>query len=388
MTFPIAQIETYDITDFQEASQGVLDALQSSSSAITKLETRTTAVEGKTNTQATQISGLQSQINGKADSSALNSLKTTVEQQGSTISSQGTAITQVESSVNNALKAVTVEDTRGTNQAPLWYWSNYPRRVVNEFKTASVIGVTGLGLYVNLETRVYYTDSSGGNIIQIAHSANNSVLQMERNSVGAGKDAVWSAWRQPLKSIDDSAKASAVAVNKLTTDVTKIDGKVDAQATAVQQLDTKVGQNSASIQTQSQTINGIRANWTMKMDVNGYVSGIGAMNDGKTSEFIIRADRFAIANPTGTGKKYGFVYQSSPKTLPNGTVVPAGLYIDNLILGDIDAKKINAQSISAISANLGRFESSVAGKGKTVISGTEYQVFDANGVERIFLGVR
>ncbi|AHY26738.1 putative tail protein I [Acinetobacter phage vB_AbaM_Acibel004] len=375
-------------TDWSVSPRDVSESLEANSTAVGKVEAKTTALEGKVNTQATQITGLQSQINGKADSSALNSLKTTVEQQGNTISSQGTAITQVESSVNNALKAVTVEDTRSKNELPLWYWTNHPRRVVNEFKTASVIGVTGLGTYVNLETRVYYTDASGGSIIQIAHSANNSVLQMERNSVGSGSTATWSAWRQPLKSIDDSAKASATAVNKLTTDVTKIDGKVDAQATAVQQLDTKVGQNSASIQTQSQTINGIRANWTMKMDVNGYVSGIGAMNDGKTSEFIIRADRFAIANPTGTGKKYGFVYQSSPKTLPNGTVIPAGLYIDNLILGDIDARKINAESISAISANLGRFESSVAGKGKTVISGTEYQVFDANGVERIFLGVR
>ena len=375
-------------TDWSVSPRDVSESLEANSTAVGKVEAKTTALEGKVNTQATQISGLQSQINGKADSSALNSLKTTVEQQGATITSQGTAITQVESSVNNALRAITVGDTRSTNQPPSWYWDNHPLRVVNEFKTASVIGVTGLGLYVNLETRVYWTDSSGGDIIQVAHSANNSVLQMERNSVGSGATAKWSAWRQPLKSIDDSAKASATAVNKLTTDVSKIDGKVDAQATAVQQLDTKVGKNTASIQTQSQTINGIQANWTMKMDVNGYVSGIGAMNDGKTSEFIIRADRFAIANPTGTGKKYGFVYQSSPKTLPNGTVIPAGLYIDNLILGDIDARKINAESISAISANLGRFESNVAGKGKTVISGTEYQVFDANGVERIFLGVR
>ena len=147
-------------------------------------------------------------------------------------------------------------------------------------------------------------------------------------------------------------------------------------------------ENTALVKQSLESINGIKAQYTVKMDVNGYVSGIGAMNDGKTSEFIIRADKFAIANPTGTGKKYGFVYQSSPKTLPNGTVIPAGLYIDNLILGDIEAKKINAESISAISANLGRFESNVAGKGKTVISGTEYQVFDANGVERIFLGVR
>lgn len=374
-------------TDWSVSPRDVSEALEANSTAVSKLETRTKDVEGKVSTQATQISGLQSQIKGKADSSALSSLKTTVEQQGKTISSQGTAITQVESNVNNALKAVTVEDTRSKNELPNWYWTKHPRRVVNEFKSASVIGVTGLGTYVNLETRVYYTDSSGGAIIQIAHSANNSILQMERNSVGSGAGAKWSAWRQPLKSIDDSAKASATAVNKLTTDVTKIGGKVDAQATAVQQLDTKVGKNTASIQTQSQTINGIRANWTLKMDVNGFVSGIGAMNDGKTSEFIVRANKFAIANPTGTGKKYGFVYQSSPKTLPNGTVIPAGLYIDNLILGDIDAKKINAQSISAISANLGRFESVSPDGSKQVITGSKTEIFYPNGKVALRMGI-
>lgn len=147
-------------------------------------------------------------------------------------------------------------------------------------------------------------------------------------------------------------------------------------------------ENTALVKQSLESINGIQANWTIKTDVSGYIAGVGLMNSGNTSEFIVRADRFAIANPTGSGKKYGFVYQSSDKWLPNGTLIPAGLYIDNLILGDIDARKINAQSISAISANLGRFETSVAGKGKTVISGTEYQVFDANGVERIFLGVR
>ena len=148
--------------------------------------------------------------------------------------------------------------------------------------------------------------------------------------------------------------------------------------------------NSAKVEQSLQSINGIKAQWTIKTDVNGYVAGAGLMNDGNTSEFIIRADRFAIANPAwaGTGKKYGFVYQSSDKWLPNGTHIPAGLYIDNLILGDIDAKKINAESIRSISANLGTFESGTPNGQRTVISGSSIQVFDAGNVERIFLGVR
>ncbi|QIW91534.1 putative tail fiber protein [Acinetobacter phage vB_AbaM_D22] len=151
-------------------------------------------------------------------------------------------------------------------------------------------------------------------------------------------------------------------------------------------------ENSAKLEVQGQSIDGLMTKWSVKADVNGYVSGVAMNNNGKEANFIIRADTFAIAPPVGSGggdtPKYGFVYQASAKTLPNGTVIPAGLYVDNLMLGEINAERINAQSISAISANLGTFETSVSGKGKTVISGTQYQVFDAAGVERIFLGVR
>ena len=441
MTFPVAQIETYDVTDYQEATQGVLDALSASSTAIGKLETRTTAVEGKTNTQATQITGLQSQVNGKADSSALNSLKTTVDQQGTTITSQGTAITQVESKVSggaggrNFLKnsdkalistsAGSLGGIEGT-VSPI-YFDDKPLmvsvyvKVVNvktrassgyiragyETSWAMSSGVLYAGAWLDssklaigssFEGRIYtpYTPSKankgatgnfGGGALYIQGFTADQIIVSQPMITTGTITTEWDKAPEDQPEIDTSQFASATAFNKLSSDVTKIDGKVDAQATAVQQLDTKVGQNSASIQTQSQTINGIRANWTMKMDVNGYVSGIGAMNDGKTSEFIIRADKFAIANPTGTGKKYGFVYQSSPKTLPNGTVIPAGLYIDNLILGDIDAKKINAQSISAISANLGTFETTGKDGSKTVITGGSTKVFYPNGKVAVKFGI-
>lgn len=446
MTFPVAQIETYDVTDYQEATQGVLDALSASSTAIGKLETRTTAVEGKTNTQATQISGLQSQINGKADSSALNSLKTTVEQQGNTITSQGTAITQVESKVNGgaggrnflkdsdkALKntgASSLDGFSGT-VSPI-YFDDKPLMVSVYVKVVNVktrassgyiragyetswnlssgvryagawLGSDKLAIGSSFEGRIYTpyspakanqgaTGNFGGGALYIQGFTADQIIVSQPMITTGTITTEWDKAPEDQPEIDTSQFASATAFNKLSSDVTKVGGKVDAQATAVQQLDTKVGQNSASIQTQSQTINGIRANWTMKMDVNGYVSGIGAMNDGKTSEFIVRADKFAVANPTGTGKKYGFVYQSSPKKLPNGTVIPAGLYVDNLILGDIDARKINADSISAISANLGSFTTpadvSKPDKARTVIKGLSFQVFDDNNLERIFIGIR
>ncbi|CAL1777604.1 tail protein [Acinetobacter phage vB_AbaM_Rocket] len=203
---------------------------------------------------------------------------------------------------------------------------------------------------------------------------------------------VATAWSPSNDEINDGLSANAKAVSDLSVEVGKVDGRVTTVAKSVTTLEGKVGDNSAALETQGLVIDGLKVRWSVKADVNGMVSGVAMNNDGKTADFIIRANTFAIAPPTnanaGDVGKYAFVYKSTPQTLPNGTVIPAGLYVDSLMLGEIKAERINAQSISAISANLGTFETSVSGKGKTVISGTQYQVFDAAGVERIFLGVR
>lgn len=55
-----------------------------------------------------------------------------------------------------------VKDTRGTNQPPSWYFANYPRTSVAEFKQCSVIGLSGNGNFCYLLTVVPWNDASGG----------------------------------------------------------------------------------------------------------------------------------------------------------------------------------------------------------------------------------
>lgn len=55
-----------------------------------------------------------------------------------------------------------VKDTRGTNQPPSWYFANYPRTSVAEFKQCSVIGLSGNGNFCYLLTVVPWNDTSGG----------------------------------------------------------------------------------------------------------------------------------------------------------------------------------------------------------------------------------
>lgn len=55
-----------------------------------------------------------------------------------------------------------IKDTRSTNQPPSWYFANYPRTSVAEFKSCSVIGLSGNGNFCYLLTVVPWNDASGG----------------------------------------------------------------------------------------------------------------------------------------------------------------------------------------------------------------------------------
>ncbi|MDM8404645.1 phage tail protein, partial [Acinetobacter baumannii] len=115
--------------------------------------------------------------------------------------------------------------------------------------------------------------------------------------------------------------------------------QINANASAIsstikvtETLQTKVGENSASIQNVSESVDGIYAQQFTKFDVNGHVSGHGSMNDGTTSTFIFNYDAIQFGTPVGVDgvePKPLMTLQNTPVTLPNGTVIPRGLYVDN-----------------------------------------------------------
>ncbi|MEE6404235.1 host specificity protein J, partial [Acinetobacter baumannii] len=139
--------------------------------------------------------------------------------------------------------------------------------------------------------------------------------------------------------------------------------QINANASAIsstikvtETLQTKVGENSASIQNVSESVDGIYAQQFTKFDVNGHVSGHGSMNDGTTSTFIFNYDAIQFGTPVGVDDvepKPLMTLQNTPVTLPNGTVIPRGLYVDNGSFGYINANRIWAENLSVISADLG-----------------------------------
>jgi len=115
----------------------------------------------------------------------------------------------------------------------------------------------------------------------------------------------------------------------------------------------------AVIQTLQETDTELGAQYTVKIDTNGYVSGFGLANEPVNGEiestFIIRADSFAIAEPTAPNVSPSvqpvvpFIVRTTP-TVIGGEDVPAGVYINDAFIsnGTITKAKIEQATIEEL----------------------------------------
>lgn len=150
----------------------------------------------------------------------------------------------------------------------------------------------------------------------------------------------------------------------------------DAIASATQQLSTTVGNHTTTLETQSQSINGLSAQITTKIDNNGYVSGYGLastpINGVPTSSFIVLADRFAVALP-GQAPKFPFVIG----TVNGQTVI--GLRGDVVLDGTLNIRATSGLSTAIDSAANASADLTLIPDGCTVTGVSATKVSAANG---------
>ncbi|KKW80356.1 phage tail protein [Acinetobacter sp. Ag2] len=292
-------------------------------------------------------------INNKlnATATATNNLEATVTQINGKVEANSQAITQVGTTVGNASinvltdSKITADKPAGQNPYPFWsramskslvYGKTYTLVFEAEFTTGG--SGSSFSAYVHGNQNLWNTNSSFGRQV--------IVVKFVQTSFDTGTGGAINFYITGWQPDQNNSFAKVYWACLYEDDVSK----------PPLQWQPNSYENTALVQQSLQSINGIKAQYTVKTDVNGYVAGIGLINEGSgKSLFIIRADQFAIAAPASVGNeaKYAFNYQAGPVTLPNGTVVPAGLYLDNANIGYISASKIHAESLSAISANLG-----------------------------------
>lgn len=112
----------------------------------------------------------------------------------------------------------------------------------------------------------------------------------------------------------------------------------------------------------SEDMDDVKAEWTVKLNVNNRVAGVGLMlGSSQPSEFIILVDKFKIVNPNNDLD----VAQVFIVDTVSGTVgIDGNLVVDGTIL----AQALDVSELSAITANLGTVNIT-SGKGLTVEKG-------------------
>ena len=115
-------------------------------------------------------------------------------------------------------------------------------------------------------------------------------------------------------------------------------------AERINTVQTTLNGQTASIQQHAQTLNGLSAQWTLKVQSGGIVSGIGLASNNGVSDFAVIADKFYVASPQGD-KKPMFSVITRPTTI-NGTTVPAVVSLNGDLIGSgtISGDKIRANT--------------------------------------------
>lgn len=280
----------------------------------------------------------------------------------------------------------------------------------------------------------YYTKTDADSAIASATSGLASTTYVN-NALGDYTTTATLTTNYYTKTATDSAISSATTGLASTTYVNNALGDYTTTATlttnyytktatdsaissAVSTLSSQVGANSSAIQVTAESIDGLENQFTVKIDNNDYISGFGLASTPKEdgtpfSEFIIRADRFAVGS--GNIDSIPFIVNTSSYTTPEGDFVPAGVYIEDAFIkngsitsakigtlaaekittGELDSDRIGASTITAtklaansVTAEKLAISSPNDGTASSIYmsSNGAIKVYDASGTLRVKLG--
>jgi len=173
-----------------------------------------------------------------------------------------------------------------------------------------------------------YADTAAGNALAAARAYAQSYAYSKADADSA-LTATANTLRSEFATLNQGTGATVAWVQEYAYSKAQAN---EAIASATQQLSTTVSGHTTTLELQGQSISGLGAQYTVKIDNNGYASGFGLastpINGVPTSSFIVLADRFAVALP-GQAAKYPFAIGrvNGQQTIAfNGNIIADGSF--------------------------------------------------------------
>ena len=179
---------------------------------------------------------------------------------------------------------------------------------------------------------------------QTSESIKVSNVKLERGTVATD----WT----PAPEDNDGLQEVRGTVQVIQTTLTKATGDIKSLGERITTAQSTADGNKATVQAHSRSINGLEAQYTVKVDVNGKVAGYGLATTPKNgtpeSKFIVNADRFGVG-ATGKADIFPFTVDTRQNRVGvNGELVVNGkAIVDRLNAGDIHGDKITANTLNA-----------------------------------------
>tara|TARA_R110000823_G_scaffold313225_1_gene440727 strand:+ start:24996 stop:32939 length:7944 start_codon:yes stop_codon:yes gene_type:complete len=291
---------------------------------------------------SSQVTALESEVVAlggtvSGNSTSISSLTTTVTQQGADITSNATAITALQSGLQD----------------------------IDGDVAANASAITGLQTTVTQQG----TDITSNSAAITAVEASITTLQGD-------------------------VSGNASAISGLDATVTSQGGSISANASAITALSTEVDDNTASITSAMASIDGIEAQFSIRANVNGRITGFGLIAGGATTTFGILADRFIVVDPSDNSTAQapfeivgGSVYIKSAfiRNLDAGDITTGTLAAARIASGSITADKLTVSTLSALSANLGTVTAGllIGATFVTTETGARVQIDKFNGIRTV-----
>ena len=301
-------------SDLDQAETDI--ATKASSTALNALTTRVTAAEGSITTQSADITALESTVDDSSTGVAANA---------SGLSALTTRVTTAEGAITTNSSAVTTLDATYTEDLHFRTEVEDENDDLIDLETSGTVQLQDLSDFVS-------GSSSAIDSLTVQTYVNEDNIQTQAIQLTALESTV----NDPTNGV----VATAGALSNLTTEVSVIDGVVTSTAQDLTTLTTTVGGNTASITTQAESINGVEANYSVKIDNNNRITGFGLLSttSGSTpfSEFAVVADQFSIVDPASTADTplQPFTVTASKIVMGTDVQIDGGLVVSGTIKAD------------------------------------------------------
>ncbi len=210
--------------------------------------------------------------------------------------------------------------------------------------------------YAKSVARDNYALSEKTEVVSAKVDVNDAKYTREITALATDTEAITKDVQQiSAKTADNAALIRDESIAR-SDQYTALSQRTNTLQTTATDANNRSKTNYAAIQQQMTSINGLYAQYTLKVDVNGRISGFGLASSAVSSALAINADRFYIASPDDpTYTDLGFVYNAGTSADPEtGTVIPKGLYLKAAFIKNaaIDTLKIRGQAVSVTSSSV------------------------------------